>query len=62
MQHRKPRYKIPEAADLLGTPRSTIYVRIKSGDIKIQKDGRRTFITAAEIDRYVAKTTAAVAP
>ena len=56
MLHRKPRYKVPESAALLGLPRSTIYVRIKNGEIEVQKDGRRSFITAAEIDRYVAQT------
>jgi excisionase family DNA binding protein len=53
MIHRKPRYPLEEAFALLGTPRSTGYVAVKEGHLRIQKDGRRSFVTAEELDRYV---------
>lgn len=62
MHHCKPRYPAEEAFQLLGTPRSTGYVAIKKGRLKIQKDGRRSFITAEEIDRYVREECSEVAP
>ena len=33
--------------------RATLYERIREGLITTQKDGRRTFSTAAELQRYV---------
>jgi hypothetical protein len=33
--------------------RATLYQRIRERRITIQKDGRRSFITAAELQRYV---------
>ena len=64
MQHRKPRYEIPEAAKLLGISRAWAYRRIAAGALRVTKDGRRTFIVAEEIDRYVAgsDTSASVWP
>jgi excisionase family DNA binding protein len=53
MNHQKPRYRIEEALELLGLARSTCYGAIKDGRLKTVKDGRRTFVNAAEIDRYV---------
>lgn len=53
MRHNKPRYILPEAFFLLGLPRSSGYERIKTGALRIHKDGRRSYISAAEIDRYV---------
>jgi excisionase family DNA binding protein len=53
MIHQKPRYRLEEAFVLLGTPRSTGYVAVKEGRLRIQKDGRRSFVTADELDRYV---------
>jgi excisionase family DNA binding protein len=47
------RFEITEAARLLRISRATLYERIRSGVIATQKDGRRTFITAAELHRYV---------
>jgi hypothetical protein len=52
--HRKPRYPLRDGFRLLGLPRSTGYLKIQSGQLRVQKDGRRAFITAEEIDRYVA--------
>jgi excisionase family DNA binding protein len=47
------RFEIPEAARILRISRATLYERIREGLITTQKDGRRTFITAAELQRYV---------
>lgn len=53
MIHTKPRYPIPEAFSLLGLPRSSGYERVAKGLIRVQKDGRRSYVTAEEMDRYV---------
>jgi hypothetical protein len=53
MQHSKPRYPLTEGFALLGLPRSSGYERIRQGKLKPQKDGRRIYLTAKEIDRYV---------
>ena len=34
--------------------RATLYERVKAGEIKTQKDGRRSYITVKELQRYVA--------
>jgi excisionase family DNA binding protein len=47
------RFEITEAARILRISRATLYERIRGGTIATQKDGRRTFITAAELYRYV---------
>ena len=47
------RFEIPEAARILRISRATLYERTREGLITTQKDGRRTFITAAELQRYV---------
>ena len=47
------RFEITEAAKILRISRATLYERISSGLISIHKDGRRTFITASELERYV---------
>jgi hypothetical protein len=52
VQHKKPRYALDEAFRLLDISRKHGYRRIKAGLLHVNKDGRRTFITAAEIDRY----------
>jgi excisionase family DNA binding protein len=48
------RFEITEAARILRISRATLYERIRGGLIATQKDGRRTFITATELQRYVA--------
>ncbi len=48
------RFEINEAAHILRISRATLYERIRDGQIAVQKDGRRTFITADELQRYVA--------
>lgn len=47
------RFDIPEVARILRISRATLYQRIRTGAIKIHKDGRRTFVTAEELLRYV---------
>jgi excisionase family DNA binding protein len=47
------RFEITEAARILRISRATLYERIRGGLITTQKDGRRTFITADELHRYV---------
>ena len=47
------RFEITEAAHILRISRATLYERIRDGHITAQKDGRRTFITADELHRYV---------
>ena len=47
------RFDVLEAARILRLSRAALYERIRSGSIKVQKDGRRTFVTAAELQRYV---------
>jgi hypothetical protein len=46
------RFEIAEAARILRISRATLYLRIGAGLIEILKDGRRTFVTATELQRY----------
>jgi excisionase family DNA binding protein len=47
------RFGIAEAANLLRMSRAQLYNRIHDGAIRPQKDGGRTYITRAELERYV---------
>lgn len=47
------RLDIPEAAKALRISRATLYKRIESGELSAQKDGKRRFVTCAELERYV---------
>lgn len=47
------RFESIEAARILRMSRATLYERIRAGEIKAQKDGRRRYITAVELQRYV---------
>ncbi|HUX74860.1 MAG TPA: helix-turn-helix domain-containing protein [Steroidobacteraceae bacterium] len=47
------RFEITEAARILRISRANLHDRIRDGLIPTQKDGRRTFITAEELHRYV---------
>lgn len=51
------RFSIPEAARILRLSRATLYVRIGAGHLKAQRDGRRRYITAEELHRYIASKT-----
>ena len=48
------RADIPEAANILRMSRAELYKRIAAGKLRVQKEGKRTFITTAELQRYVA--------
>ena len=48
------RFDVDEATRILRISRAGFYERVKRGEISPQKDGKRTFITAAELERYVA--------
>jgi len=50
----KPRNTIPEACEVTGLARATLYARIKAGLLRVTKDGARTFISGAELERYLA--------
>jgi len=52
--HSKFRYVASEAFRMLDLRRSVGYQRIKQGRLRAQKDGRHLYISAAEIDRYIA--------
>ena len=45
---------IPEAVRLSGLSRSTIYVCLKNQTLSARKAGRRTLISFAELDAYLA--------
>jgi len=48
------RFEISEVAIILRVSRATLYQRIRVGELAIQKDGKRTFVTAEELRRDVA--------
>lgn len=48
------RFEIAEVVRILRLSRATLYERIRCGEIKTQKDGRRSYITVEELRRYVA--------
>ena len=47
------RFDVAEAAQILRMSRAQLYNRICEGTIRPQKDGARTYITRAELERYV---------
>ena len=47
------RFDMMEAARILRISRATLYERIKAGELRTQKDGRRSYVTATELQRYV---------
>jgi hypothetical protein len=47
------RFEVPEATQILRMSRAQLYNRIHDGSLKGQKDGARTYITRAELERYV---------
>ena len=51
------RFEIIEAARILRMSRATLYERLRRGELKAQKDGRRRYITATELQRYIASKT-----
>jgi len=51
------RFEIIEAARILRMSRATLYARLRQGELRAQKDGRRRYITATELQRYIASKT-----
>lgn len=47
------RHTFDEACTLLRVSRSTLYSRIRSGAIRVHHDGTRTYVSAAELTRYI---------
>ena len=47
------RFEMSEAARILRISRAHLYNRLHDGSIRAQKDGARTYITHAELERYV---------
>ena len=43
---------IGRASDIIGFKRTTLYERIKRGELQAVKVGTRTFLTDREIDRF----------
>lgn len=47
-------YTIPDAIALLSMSRSVIYEQIRAGRLQVVHQGRRCYVTAAALERYVA--------
>jgi hypothetical protein len=47
------RFEVPETAQILRMSGAQLYNPIHDGSLKPQKDGARTYITRAELERYV---------
>ena len=45
----KPRYSIAEACELLGIKRTRLYQHVKSGRLRLIKDGARSFVLHDEL-------------
>ena len=45
----RQRYTIPEACAYLRKCRASLYADIKAGDIRVIKEGRRTYVPGSEI-------------
>lgn len=48
------RFSVPEVLEVLKISRPTLYARVKAGLLRVTKDGGRTFVTGAELARYLA--------
>jgi excisionase family DNA binding protein len=46
---------IPDAVKATGMSRTSIYEALKRGDLKARKAGRRTLISFADLQAYLAK-------
>lgn len=55
MAQRRALYPLPEARQLLGGIGHTcLYALVKNGQLRLTKVGRRSFVSADEIQRFVA--------
>jgi hypothetical protein len=48
-----PRNTIPEVSQVTRLSRASVYDRIARGLLRVTKDGNRTFVTGAELERYL---------
>ncbi len=46
---------VPQAAELLGVPRFSVYVLIRTGKIRYQKLGKRHLLHRRELEDYIEK-------
>jgi hypothetical protein len=46
-------YTIPDVIALLSMSRSVIYEQIRAGRLEVVHQGRRCYVTAAALERYV---------
>jgi hypothetical protein len=56
------RFEVADAAHILRMSRAQLYNRIHDGSLKPQKDRARTYITRAELERYVRACTCSTFP
>lgn len=47
-------YSVTETAELLSIGRTSLYARVKAGDLKATKCGRKTLFLASDIHAFVA--------
>lgn len=47
------RHSITDVADILNQSVARTWVQIREGKLRAQRDGRRTYVSDAEIRRYV---------
>jgi hypothetical protein len=47
-------YSISDAMDMLSMSRTVIYEQIRAGRLRTVHQGRRCYVTAAALERYVA--------
>lgn len=57
--HTKPRYSVPEAAELLNISSAMLRARIAAGTIESHLDGDRRFVSARAIDAYIERAESA---
>jgi hypothetical protein len=50
----RERNTVAESRRLLRLSNATFYARVKAGLLKITKDGNRSFVSRAELQRYLA--------
>ena len=53
-QHLKPRYRVKEAASILGMSRATLYEELNAGRLRSHRVGRLRYISALAVDEYIA--------
>ncbi len=46
---------VPQAAELLGVPRFTVYVLLRTGKVRYQKLGKRHLVHRGDLAEYIEK-------